>query len=151
MAGEEQGAFLRGIERIFNQGSLTGLSEGQLLRRFAAGDEGAFEALVRRHGPMVLGVCRRVLGHEHDADANRDGELGANTNVHPGQLGREVSLSITWPFASCATGWHERGNERLPAPGMTSIARRRSPVTPYFGSKALPGSLTASTVANSTL
>ncbi len=64
MANDDHGAMLRGIERIFNEGSLTGLSEGQLLRRFAAGDEGAFEALVTRHGPTVQGVCRRVL---HDA------------------------------------------------------------------------------------
>jgi RNA polymerase sigma factor (sigma-70 family) len=45
------------------------LSDGQLLERFAGrGEEAAFAALVRRHGPMVLGVCRRVLRHGPDAD-----------------------------------------------------------------------------------
>src|SRR5215469_10726483 len=68
MTGENHGAVVRGIERIFNQGSLTGLSEGQLLRRFAAGDEGAFEALVTRHGPIVRGVCRRLLGDPRDVE-----------------------------------------------------------------------------------
>jgi len=45
------------------------LSDGQLLARFvAARDEASFAALLRRHGPMVLGVCRRVLRHAHDAE-----------------------------------------------------------------------------------
>jgi RNA polymerase sigma factor (sigma-70 family) len=45
------------------------LTDAQLLARFVAGrEEDAFAALVRRHGPMVLGVCRRVLGHAHDAE-----------------------------------------------------------------------------------
>jgi RNA polymerase sigma factor (sigma-70 family) len=44
-------------------------SDGQLLDQFIGQhDEAAFEALVKRHGPMVLGVCRRLLGNPHDAD-----------------------------------------------------------------------------------
>ncbi|HEY7326460.1 MAG TPA: sigma-70 family RNA polymerase sigma factor [Gemmataceae bacterium] len=44
-------------------------SDEQLLTAFADHrDEIAFATLVRRHGPMVLGVCRRVLGHVQDAE-----------------------------------------------------------------------------------
>ncbi len=46
-----------------------GLSDGQLLGQFVARrDDAAFAALVRRHGPMVLAVCRRVLRHAQDAE-----------------------------------------------------------------------------------
>src|SRR5258708_8270268 len=46
-----------------------GLTDGQLLARFvAARDEASFAAVLRRHGPMVLGVCRRVLRDYHDAE-----------------------------------------------------------------------------------
>jgi RNA polymerase sigma factor (sigma-70 family) len=44
-------------------------SDEQLLRAFAAGrDAAAFKILLHKHGPMVLGVCRRVLGQEQDAE-----------------------------------------------------------------------------------
>src|SRR5262245_5449484 len=46
-----------------------GGGDGPMLRQYVqSGDVAAFEWLVRRHGPMVLGVCRRVLGLTPDAD-----------------------------------------------------------------------------------
>jgi RNA polymerase sigma factor (sigma-70 family) len=55
------------LEHLHQTGG--GLTDGQLLGRFVATrDEAAFAALVRRHGPMVLGVCRRVLRDFHEAE-----------------------------------------------------------------------------------
>ncbi len=46
-----------------------GLTDGQLLECFVSRrDPAALEALVRRHGPMVWGVCRRILRNHHDAE-----------------------------------------------------------------------------------
>src|SRR5262249_25402458 len=48
---------------------VSGLTDGQLLGRFVAQrDEASYAALVRRHGAMVLGVCRRLLHDFHDAE-----------------------------------------------------------------------------------
>src|SRR5437868_14380783 len=50
-------------------GELGDLSDRELLERFTAlHGEGVFETLVRRHGPLVLSVCRRVLCHDQDAE-----------------------------------------------------------------------------------
>ena len=60
---------VRDLQTLFEVGSLGGLSDGQLLDRFVARREGAvFEVIVLRHGPMVWGVCRRVLRDHHDAE-----------------------------------------------------------------------------------
>src|SRR5262249_49520851 len=47
----------------------TSWTDGEVVAAFIEQkDEAAFEALVRRHGPMVFGVCRRVVGDHHDAE-----------------------------------------------------------------------------------
>ncbi|HEX2403347.1 MAG TPA: sigma factor, partial [Acidimicrobiia bacterium] len=57
------------LQTLFSVGAIGRLSDGQLLDRFVARrEEAIFEALVHRHGPMVWGVCRRVLRDHHDAE-----------------------------------------------------------------------------------
>ena len=69
LRGPFSGAFIHQLERLFQHGTAVGMSEGELLERFvAAHDEAAFEALVARHGPMVLGVCRQFLRDPNDVD-----------------------------------------------------------------------------------
>ena len=66
------GSLVRQIESLFDGGSVTGLSDRQLLERFTTrrddAGEVAFAALVARHGPMVLVVCQDLLGDRHHAE-----------------------------------------------------------------------------------
>jgi RNA polymerase sigma factor (sigma-70 family) len=68
MSASRKTLAMRELGRLFRSGALPS-EDGALLASFIAdGDELAFEALVERHGSMVLGVCRRLLGDSHDAD-----------------------------------------------------------------------------------
>jgi len=69
MANSQLSAVLRHVHKLRDAQALEELTHGQLLERFISRhEEAAFAALVRRHGPMVLGVCRRVLHHWHAAE-----------------------------------------------------------------------------------
>lgn len=68
MASANFSPVVRHIRHLIGDG-LGGLSDGQLLDRFVVDrDESAFAQLVRRHGSLVLGACRRVLGDAHAAE-----------------------------------------------------------------------------------
>jgi RNA polymerase sigma factor (sigma-70 family) len=57
------------LRQVLLQQDGAGLTDGQLLSCFIdQGDKVAAAALVRRHGPMVWGVCRRILRNHHDAE-----------------------------------------------------------------------------------
>ncbi len=69
MAGARLGVALRHIQRLYSDGSAVGASDTQLLAQFAGlRDETAFAALMARHGPMVMTVCRGVLRDSLDAE-----------------------------------------------------------------------------------
>lgn len=71
MAASGRSALFGTLDRLFRHGTAVGLTDGQLLDRFASrhdeAAEAAFAALVGRHGPMVLRVCRRTLADPNDA------------------------------------------------------------------------------------
>lgn len=69
MVKGQLGNVLRCIRMAVRGPAARDLTDKSLLERFAAEhDEAAFEMLVQRHGPMVQGVCWRVLGHAQDAE-----------------------------------------------------------------------------------
>jgi RNA polymerase sigma-70 factor (ECF subfamily) len=69
MGAHQLDSVLRRLRGLTAAGGGDAPTDRELLTRFAGRhDEGAFAALVARHGPMVLGVCRRVLADRHAAE-----------------------------------------------------------------------------------
>src|SRR6516225_8789244 len=69
MATAQMDTVIRHLRGAVLRQDRAGWTDGQLLGSFIEQkDEAAFEALVRRHGPMVFGVCRRVVRNHHDAE-----------------------------------------------------------------------------------
>jgi membrane fusion protein (multidrug efflux system) len=97
MAVENRGNAFLHLRTLFNVGAIGARSDGQLLEQFATGRgeprELAFAALVERHGPFVLRVCRAVLRDAHAADdafqatflalARKAGSLWAEDSLAP--------------------------------------------------------------------
>jgi RNA polymerase sigma factor (sigma-70 family) len=92
----------------------TGPSDPELLERFTRNrDEAAFAALVRRHHPMVLGVCRRVLHHAQDAEDACQAVFLVLARKATSVRGREV-----------LAGWLYRVASRVATKARTSVAKR---------------------------
>src|SRR5262249_40530187 len=69
MATGQTSEVIQHLRRVILPRIGAGLTDGQLLEDYLSRrDEAALAALVRRHGPMVWGACRRVLPDHHDAE-----------------------------------------------------------------------------------
>ncbi|MBI3412055.1 MAG: hypothetical protein HY040_27305 [Planctomycetes bacterium] len=69
MADAQLHAVIWRLRSIVGTRQTAGLTDAKLLERFVtARDEAAFEALLWRHGPMVLELCRRLLPQEQDVE-----------------------------------------------------------------------------------
>src|SRR5260370_37245254 len=88
-------------------------TDGALLERFLAQrDETAFEVLLERHGPMVLGVCQRVVGDVHAAEdafqatflvlARRAGSIRDHASVGSWLYGAGQRLACKGPAQATA-------------------------------------------------
>ncbi len=96
-----------GLNSLFRDGVSTGLTDKELLERFASTrdqtGEIAFTTLVARHGPMVMSVCRRILRDPADADdafqaiflvlVRRAGSLRFGTSLGPWLYGVSVRVA----------------------------------------------------------
>ena len=102
-------AYNRILTRVANL-DLEQRTDAELAERFARHrDEAAFEALLKRHGPMVLRLCRRLLRCEHDAEdvfqatflvfARKAGALRKGASVGPWLFGVASRLAAGEVFA----------------------------------------------------
>ncbi len=116
MAIDTLGAALRQLNRLFASGVVAGLSDAQLLERFLTeGDAGAFEALVGRHGPMVLSVCRGILREPHDAEDAFQATFLVLVKKGGKVRGRDA-----------LAGWLHKVAHRVAIQANTAAARRRT-------------------------
>jgi RNA polymerase sigma factor (sigma-70 family) len=115
MAETHPNPFLRQIRHLIGSDPAAGLTDGQLLERFLTHrDEMAVEVLVRRYGPLVFGVCCRVL---HNAHAAEDAFQATFLVL----LRKAPSLTCYQPLG----GWLYRVAYRLALRARGNEARRR--------------------------
>jgi len=123
---------LRHLEALFHAGTIVGLGDAQLLDRFASrrdeAAEVAFAALVERHGPMVLRVCREVLRDPHEAQdafqatflilARKSASIRRRDSLGPWLHGVALRVSACARSASVRRRAHERRRAEITTPSL---------------------------------
>jgi RNA polymerase sigma factor (sigma-70 family) len=119
---------LHQVRRLVEDRRLAEAPDEELLRRFATGRDGAaFHALLRRHGPMVLDVCRAVLRNEADAEDAFQATFLALARG-PGSIRRAAALG-SWLYGvayrtalKAQAGEAKRRRHEARAPGRAAPA-----------------------------
>jgi RNA polymerase sigma factor (sigma-70 family) len=148
-----RGVALPDLDSLFHEGVAAGLPDRELLQRFVSrrdrSGELAFTALVARHGPMVLGVCRRILRDPNEADdafqatflvlARKAGSIRLGDSLGPWLYG--VSVRVARRLQSVAARREvslngDGGIESIPdrRPGWLLQAERRMELDEVLGS-----------------
>jgi RNA polymerase sigma factor (sigma-70 family) len=142
MKGADRGIYFPEMESLIREGVAAGLPDRDLLARFVSsrdrGGELAFTVLVARHGPMVLGVCRRFLRDPTEADdafqatflvlARKAGSIRLGNSLGPWLHGVSVRVARRLQaVANRAMTSGEDGFEWLPdrhGGGIAEVERR---------------------------
>jgi RNA polymerase sigma factor (sigma-70 family) len=126
----ELGRAHRQIQIAFEAGTVTGLTDRELVEQFAASrdpaGELAFAALVQRHGPMVLRVCRSILRNPQDSEdafqatflilARKAGSLWVRDSVGPWLHEVACRVAACSKAATARRRRHERRSADLNSP-----------------------------------
>src|SRR5262249_37584489 len=110
---------LEQVSRFLDEQRLAELPDAELVGRFvAAHDDAAFAALVRRHGPVVLGLCRRLLRQTQDAEdafqasflvlARKAASLRKRQSLGAWMYGVAYRIASKARVAAARRGAHER-------------------------------------------
>src|SRR5262249_36484268 len=135
MARAESSPILQLIRRVTCDQRAQHLSDHDLLQRFGRQrDEAAFHALLLRHGPMVLDVCRGVLANEADAEdafqatflilASRAGAIRKGASVGSWLHGVAYRTALKARAQRAARQKHETGATARPVPEPDDLTWR---------------------------
>jgi RNA polymerase sigma factor (sigma-70 family) len=136
MADGRPNSVFRRVLRAVRPDASGDLTDARLLERFvAARDEAAFAALFWRYAPMVLGLCRRVVRHEQDAEdafqatflalARKAGSIGHGAAL-AGWLYKVAFRIALRARADAAL----RGEREAPRPDLSAVPERVAPELP---------------------
>src|SRR5215472_13647567 len=134
MATSQMSGVIQHLRRTVLLRDGAGLTDGQLLEDYLRRrEEAALAALVRRHGPMVWGVCRRVLRNYHDAEDAFQATFLVLVRKAASVVPREMVANWLYGVAhqtalkaratTAKRGARERQVTQMPEPAATDVER----------------------------